>query len=387
MRICIVARQLTDDYSGCFEFDQAYALSKTSNEVCLISLDLRSIRRKRSLGVTSFRDKGMDIIKISIPLGAINKKLFHNVAIKKFTKVLKKKISEDGDFDIVHAHFLDNAYMTARTLQNVGSKARFFVTEHSNITQYDNGSSYFRETVDFGYGSADGFITVSRSLASVIYDKYGFKSKIINNIVDTNLFLRTKTNAEFSLKTRDDERKRIFVSVGNLTKNKRMSLLVKCFSKAFSSKPQYKLYICGAGPEKDDIISEIERTGSGGNIHMLGFQPRRKIAEIFSKADAFVLLSEAETFGVVFIEAMASGLPVISTRSGGPEEFITNETGILTGDTEDDIVAAMKYMAVNAGDYDAEEISGYAVSRFSPEVIAAQLCDFYKANMEITEDR
>ncbi len=374
MKICIVARQLTDDYSGCFEFDQAYALAEASNDVCLISLDLRSIRRKRPLGVSRIRDKGMEIIKISIPLGAINKKFFHNTAIKKFTKVFREKITKDGDFDIVHAHFLDNAYITAKTLDNTDSAAKFFVTEHSNITKLDNGSDYFRKTVNEGYGRADGFITVSKSLASAIYDEYGFESIVINNVVDTSLFRMKKAPAAGGEK--------VFVSVGNLTANKRMGLLARCFSKAFECDPQYKLYICGAGPEKENIENEIEKAGNADNIHMLGFQSRRNIAELFSRASAFVLLSEAETFGVVFIEAMAAGLPVISTRSGGPDEFMTEETGIFTDDAEDEIVRNLKYMAEHACDYNSEKIAEYAVSRFSPEVIAAQLCELYARSMQ-----
>ncbi|MDD6477322.1 MAG: glycosyltransferase [Eubacteriales bacterium] len=361
-----------DDYSGSFEFDQAYALAKESNEVCLISLDLRSIRRKRQLGITQICDKGLDIIKISIPLGAINKKLFYKIAIRRFTKILKKRIAQCGDFDVIHAHFLDNAYITAKALNKVESKARFFVTEHTDTTKFEKNKGYFKDIVNTGYGSADGLITVSRSLAEKIYNNYGFKSIVISNVVDTELFYRHKMNAR-------DRKEKVFVSVGFLTQNKRMDMLVRCFDKAFGGDPQYKLYICGDGPDREKVTEEIKRSRSSENIHLLGFQSRKNIAGIFSESDVFVLLSAEETFGVVLIEAMAAGLPVIATKSGGPQEFVTEETGLLAEHSEDEIVRDLKYMAAHSGDYDAEKISEYAISKFSPEVIARELSSCYRS--------
>ena len=137
-------------------------------------------------------EKGLDIIKISIPLGAINKKLFYKIAIRKFAKVLRKKIAQFGDFDVIHAHFLDNAYITAKALNKVESKARFFVTEHTDITKFEKNKEY-EGIVNTGYGSADGLITVSRSLAEKIYNNYGFESKMC--IRDRN----TRTKDRFSM--------------------------------------------------------------------------------------------------------------------------------------------------------------------------------------------
>ena len=369
MKICIISRALEDDYSGSFEFDQAYALAKESNEVCLISLDLRSIRRKRKLGVTQICEKGLDIIKISIPFETIKKNLFYKIAIRRFAKVLRKKIAQFGDFDVIHAHFLDNAYITAKALNKVESKARFFVTEHTDITKFEKNKEY-EGIVNTGYGSADGLITVSRSLAEKIYNNYGFESRVISNVVNTELFHRHK---------KLQETEKVFVSVGFLTQNKRMDMLVRCFDKAFGGNPKYKLYICGDGPDSKKVTEEIERSQSSENIHLLGFQSRKNIADIFSESDVFVLLSAEETFGVVLIEAMAAGLPVIATKSGGPQEFITEETGLLTEHNEDEIVHALKYMAAHSGDYDAEKISEYVISKFSPEVVARELCSCYRS--------
>ena len=99
--------------------------------------------------------------------------------------------------------------------------------------------------------------------------------------------------------------------------------------------------------------------------------------------DAFVLASRRETFGVVYIEAMAAGLPVIATRCGGPEDFVTEENGILI--PVDDAAAltdAMEHMMLHRREYDSASISADIRRKFAPETIAARLTDIYKTVLE-----
>lgn len=373
MKICIVSRSISGDYSGSFEFDQAYALAEAGHEVYMLSLDLRSIRRRRKLGVHQVEYGSVKIVTVSIPLGAVNKKFFFSVAQKVFAKEMNHMISRYGDFDIIHAHFLDNAYIVSKSLDKLRSTAGIVVTEHTDITKVTGYGSneFFKSVVSCAYGSADLLITVSKSLQKIILENYGFESVVVYNVVDTHRFEYDEKN---KLKERRDM---VFCSVGNLTENKRMGLLIDCFVKAFENKSEYKLYICGDGPEKNKLKEKIFRLGCQNNVYMLGKVSRERIAEIFAQTDAFVLLSRKETFGVAFVEAMVSGIPVLSTRSGGPEEFITEEVGILTEDDEETIIFDMKELALNREKYDGNMISEYAVNRFSPEVIARRLTDGY----------
>ncbi len=374
MKVCIVSRSIASDYSGSFELDQACALAQAGHEVFVLSLDLRSIRRKRKMGVYEEQYRDVKITKVNVPLGAINKKYFFALSQKAFVKEMNNLIAKYGDFDIIHAHFLDNAYIVAKGMDIIKSNARIVVTEHTDITRlskYEN-SKFFDEVVNCAYGRADVLITVSKSLNKIILDNYGFDSIVINNVIDTQIFGYISESKAY----KDDSV--IFCSVGSLTKNKRMNLLIECFSKAFENDDNYELYICGGGPERGKLEDEINRLGCENSVHMLGNVSREKIAEIFKKTNIFVLLSQKETFGVAFIEAMASGLPVLSTKSGGPEEFITTDTGRLVGDNNEEIIAAMRIMARNRKTYDREKISKYATDRFSPKAIAKSLTDIYK---------
>lgn len=95
-----------------------------------------------------------------------------------------------------------------------------------------------------------------------------------------------------------------------------------------------------------------------------------------------MLLSEKETFGVAYVEAMAAGLPVIACRSGGPEGFVTPQTGLLTGDGEDDIIWSLRQVRHGISKYDAEDIAEYAQKICSPEVIAGELNAIYEDQLQ-----
>ena len=90
-----------------------------------------------------------------------------------------------------------------------------------------------------------------------------------------------------------------------------------------------RLIIFGDGPESGALRALCAELGLYSRVSFRGHCPREELAEAYAAADCFVLASRSETFGVAYIEAMAAGLPVIATRCGGPEDFVTEENGIL----------------------------------------------------------
>jgi glycosyltransferase involved in cell wall biosynthesis len=98
------------------------------------------------------------------------------------------------------------------------------------------------------------------------------------------------------------------------------------------------------------------------------------------RADLFVLPSLAETFSVPAAEALACGIPVLSTRCGGPEEFIVESVGSLvrSGDA-DALFRGLDEMLNNVHLYSRQWISQYARERFSPEVVGAKMHAIYKS--------
>jgi glycosyltransferase involved in cell wall biosynthesis len=100
----------------------------------------------------------------------------------------------------------------------------------------------------------------------------------------------------------------------------------------------------------------------------------------YRDCDAFILVSRAETFGVVYVEALASGKPVIATRCGGPEAIVHEGNGLLVpiGDVPA-IASAMVKMACNSDRYVAEKIRSDFMKRFSGPAVVGQLLALYRS--------
>jgi len=162
-----------------------------------------------------------------------------------------------------------------------------------------------------------------------------------------------------------------------LIKRKGFHLLVKAF-KEIEDLP-IQLTIVGEGPERRNLQQLIDELKLHDRIKLVGQKSRNEIRELFIESKSFVLPSFVETFGVVFIEALASGLPVIATSSGGPETFITKEDGILIPvNNIQALVGALRDMYFNINMYDKKKISERCISKFSSEVIGNQIMQVYK---------
>ena len=163
-----------------------------------------------------------------------------------------------------------------------------------------------------------------------------------------------------------------FVSVGNLIERKAMDITIRGFAECCKIKHNAKLVVIGDGPQREALEKLVDELDLRDKLEFTGRLERNEIKTIFLKSDCFVLMSRNETFGVVYIEAMASGLPVIATRCGGPESFVNEENGILVDvDSVDQLVEAMKKMLETK--YDAEKLRQFCLDNFSPEIVAKKI--------------
>lgn len=106
---------------------------------------------------------------------------------------------------------------------------------------------------------------------------------------------------------------------------------------------------------------------------------RDQLLRTYNESQVFVLSNFKETFGVVLIETMSCGLPVIAAKCGGPESIISESyLGELTEIDVESISLGMEKIHLNRALYRAEEIRSFAVSHFSGEFITKQLIDIYQ---------
>lgn len=115
---------------------------------------------------------------------------------------------------------------------------------------------------------------------------------------------------------------------GRLNKEKGHDVLLACFESLATKYPNIELKIAGDGPLLPELQSKVKKMKLDERIHFLGYQD--DIADFLSKIDIFVLSSHYEGFGLVLVEAMAAGLPIVATDVGGVREVVSDgETGII----------------------------------------------------------
>lgn len=381
MRICVVTRDLAEDYKGNFEFDQAVALKEFGHQVYVLSIDVRSVRRKRRFGFTTSRHKGVEVLRCSLPLGPLSIPLFEKGAEAVFKKGYSRLIKKFGNMDIIHTHFLDYSFFVLQALEKMKLNIPVVVTEHSSTVNapLDLLTKDVVEKGNYVYHKADKVLAVSESLRDVIKENFGVEATVVYNVFDNEIFKLTDKirNIDYG-----DKKETIFVSAGNFTLNKRMDLLIKSFVAAFKNDDKYKLIIFGDGPQKENLKDLAEALGCQDRVVFMGRKSRMEIAEAYAGADVFALLSEKETFGVSYVEAMSCGLPVIACYSGGPENFIIPQVGMLVEADAEMIGKSFAAMADNLSVYDREELHKYASSLCSPKVIAQKLTYIYKDLIE-----
>ena len=375
MDVLIVSRGLpTETYplNGIFEFDQAKALVNRGVRVVFFAIDLRSIRRKRKLGIVSSTVDGVNCVSINIPVGAVPRKLFLKIGTWALNK-LYKQVYKETKPDIVHAHFAEYGYMAAKLCER--ESLPLVITEHSSAMNNADVDAELLEYARFAYAKANAVIAVGTQLGENIKLKTGISCDIIPNVLNEEFFAPINSNN----KKKDFG----FVFTGRLIELKRPLLLIDAFNEVQKEYPDIRLGLIGEGELRGKIEDKITEYSLDGQVTLYGLMNRKEIIKIYEEYNCFVLPSSRETFGVACIEAMACGLPVIATKCGGPEDFVTPNTGLLIPvDDKRQLADAMIKMIIHRDEYDSASIRKYVYNTFSENSIADQLLTVYERIIE-----
>lgn len=343
---------------GIFEYDQAVALRQRGHEVVLAVLDARSVRHRRKFGIrvdpVAHRCDDITVVRLDVPLGVVFPRIDHCVCAWAARRLHRTVASEWGIPDVVHAHFARFAAAAARA----GLPEPLVWTEHDSHCA--NPDRRLIEDISVAGGRADVVISVSETLRSRLA-RYGIASTVIPNIVDVELFNQPARRHKGT----------VVVSVATLNPGKGMVELAH----AIEHVPGVQLRVIGDGPQRGAL--EALAADNPNSIVLLGTQPRERIAEELAGADAFALASHSETFGVACAEALAAGLPVLTTACGGPQEFIDDDNGVVVpvGDIE---ALADGLRRVLERSWDREEIAWQARSRFAAGPVVDQVEAVYR---------
>ncbi|MCL2488001.1 MAG: glycosyltransferase [Oscillospiraceae bacterium] len=167
----------------------------------------------------------------------------------------------------------------------------------------------------------------------------------------------------------------LFAAMGQLRPIKGYDMLIEAFAKlrGLTDRP-IRLHIAGAGDERERLQKLIDRLGIGEDCRLVGAVPREQVPAFMNACDCFICSSRREMLSCVLHECAACGKPAIGTMCGGPQDIITDETGLLVPvDDPCAMAAAMLRMLDGAPKYDPEVIRASILERFSVETVCGQL--------------
>lgn len=224
------------------------------------------------------------------------------------------------------------------------------------------------------YGGAASVLCVSSTIRDHILAKSlcdPAKLHIVPNLVDVEFFTlppKQRTAKPFT-----------FIGVGNLLPAKGYDYLLRAFHAAFAKQENVRLRLAGGGSELGALRNLAEQLGIASKVEFLGVLDRTRLRQHFWSANAFVHPSHFESFGLAVAEAMATGLPVVSTACGGPNDTVVEGTGYLVP-VKDEVALAdkMKLLKDGVESFDPSFIRRSVESRFSKEIVAKQIVGFYE---------
>ncbi|MDD4493825.1 MAG: glycosyltransferase [Eubacteriales bacterium] len=388
MNILIVASWYQNEQNpirGSFFREQAIALKKHGHNVTVATVEQLATHPsnfRRCGKFDEYIDDGIRTIRYiqlsmrsnSHNIGFGKLQIHYDIFLQHNLKGYKKifnKLKRDGEhFDIIHAHsFYPGGYATCRLKSIFGVPV--VVTEHCSIIPAHDLSKKGRKGLEYTVNHANAFNCVSDSLRRAVKDQIHTSKSIdiLPNIL-SSLFSPNKNIEKHSKFT--------FISVGGLIYKKGMDLLIDAFVEAFDKNMNVQLIIVGDGEQREKLQKQIEDKGYGQEIQLKGRLSREDLASEMNRCHAFALASRIETFGVVYIEAMACGLRTIGTLNGGSNEILNEYGGIsIPVDDRKALVKALLEVYNSRDNWDGQASAEKVMNAFNEQSIVTKLESIY----------
>lgn len=354
--------------SGSFVLDQTLALKKKYNNPIVVVL----FSDKPQNWII---DDSLDFLIINVRnyiparLGKLFLRLKRSLYIYKFSSAVDKYLKQKRltpEYAIVQSIlgnlFLHNSYLAKSgipyiiiehytTFEKAGEK---IFTPYSNLQD----AKSFVANANFRFG-------VSKTFAKKYSNYFNAQFSHLYNPIN-NLFFQKEI-------TKHKNQKFTFINIGGGTDNrKRPFFILEGLKSAFDFKVKL-IFVAKDGLE--DRLKEY--ANSIGFKHELEFYPKiskNELTDLFDQSHVLISASELESFGLTIIEANARGLPTICSKSGGPQEIVTPQTGVLFDvDDAEGFEKGLKYIYENYQKFNSKEIVNYAEENFSEEIYASNI--------------
>jgi len=361
---------------GVFVKEQLNYIRKYFKEVTVISPVPRSLGLKEDDKYC--KNYSYENVKVlfprfsHLPVAYFRNRLGDNY-FKAINKLIKKK---NIKFDLIHAHFTWPSGYAGAKLKEKYNIPLIITTHGYDIYDLPFRNELLRKKVEYALDSADYIITVSNNNLKYI-NKLNIKTpvRIIPNGFRSDLFYpipKDHARKKLNLPTN----KKIILSIGNLVEVKGHRYLIQAMKGTVKQRRDILCIIVGSGQLKRELEKLIKELNLQDHIKLVGAKPHEEIPLWMNACDVFVLPSLRESFGIVQIEAIACGKPVVATYNGGSEEIIKNEVGILVESKKSEKLANVLNKALEK-EWNIQKIVEYS-KKFTLEEISKKILNTYK---------
>lgn len=314
-----------------------------------------------------------NLIFISSPLITLPRKFFGTAVQNYFVeKILRKKLLGIR-VDLIHAMVGQPGGVVAHSL-SLRWNIPYLITEVMGPFPFphlrEKNGEIWQPLLEAYHSSsvniADGQVKLKTMQAEGINN-----SIYIPNFLNEDLF-KVKNASLIS-----DKNVFKFFTLSGLVEGKGYDTLLDAIS-LLEDKDRYSFTIGGGGPLELVLKGKAKDLGIDHLIKWIGQLDRADSIREYQACDAFILPSRHESFGIVYVEALFCGKPIIATRCGGPQEFVTDLTGLICDvDNSEQLKDAMTHLRNNIQQYDASNIRNWAMSRYSSGIVCSKIIDRY----------
>lgn len=252
--------------------------------------------------------------------------------------LLARRIAREEQFDVIHAHdWL--SFLAGIEAKRVSGKP---LVAHIHATEFDRtGNGSVNQAVydieRMGFDAADRIIAVSNYTKQVLVNRYGIdadKIEVVHNAIDHDDQV-IKQGAKDIVHALQKQGNSIVLFVGRITLQKGPDYFLKAAKRVIDARPNTIFIFSGSGDMERRMIQEAAYLGIGDRVLFVGFLRGQALAELYAMADIAVMPSVSEPFGIVPLEAMHNGTPIIISKQSGVSEVVKNALKVDFWDTDE----------------------------------------------------
>lgn len=375
--------------SGVYTVNIARALVRKGHEVCIImpenevlaELDVDGIR----LHPVYFDSCSADALDFDFPCFTTHPRSvmtfyeLDNAQVAAYEGVFRAAIEDEiaaFDPDVIHCGHI---WLQASYAADYGIP--LIITAHGTDLIGFQKSERFREQARKAFDTADAIITISKDSTALVNKLFGEPEKVhlVRNGYDPTVFYPDESSVAEVL-TRfdiDGDYDDIVSFAGKFAHFKGIDILLN--AAALYERDGVATIIAGDGELFGEMTALAKELGLR-HVHFVHNQPHDVLRHLYSCATVSLLTSRNEPFGLVAIEALACGAPVIASDEGGPLDIITPEVGLLfQSENPEDLAREVQLVLDGDIDFDREEVSRYALENYSQDVSIDELIALYEA--------